>query len=70
MGSRTVEPLALSVVEAAKAIGVCRTTLHNLTKGGHVPCVRVGRRILYRRAALDEWLRSNEQSGTDGLEDF
>ena len=25
------------------------------------PCVRVGRRVLYRRGAVQEWLRSQEE---------
>lgn len=25
------------------------------------PCVRVGRRVLYRRGAVQEWLRSQEK---------
>jgi excisionase family DNA binding protein len=53
-------PLALRPREAAKALGISPRLLWQLTKDGHIPCVRVGtgkrRSILYPIAELQAWL--------------
>jgi len=53
-------PLALRPREAAKALGISPRLLWQLTKDGHVPCVRVGsgrrRTVLYPLADLQAWL--------------
>ena len=52
--------LALRPREAAKALGISARHLWQLTRDGHIPCVRVGsgkrRTVLYPVAALQEWL--------------
>jgi excisionase family DNA binding protein len=53
----------LSEREAAKRIGIAEITLYRLRKAGKVPYVRAGRRVLYRRSALDAWLERNERGG-------
>ena len=60
MKASDVQPLALSAVEAARAIGVCPRTLATMTKRGEVPHVRIGRRVLYRPEALQAWLAGRE----------
>jgi excisionase family DNA binding protein len=53
-------PLALRPREAAKALGISARLLWQLTKDGHVPCLRVGsgkrRTVLYPLADLQAWL--------------
>jgi excisionase family DNA binding protein len=53
-------PLALRPREAAKALGISARHLWQLTKDGHIPCVRVGsgtrKSILYPVADLQAWL--------------
>jgi excisionase family DNA binding protein len=53
-------PLALRPREAAKALGISARHLWQLTKEGHVPCVRVGsgtrKTVLYPVANLQDWL--------------
>jgi excisionase family DNA binding protein len=53
-------PLALRPREAAKALGISPRLLWQLTKDGHIPCVRVGsgkrRTVLYPLADLQAWL--------------
>ena len=53
-------PLALRPREAAKVLGISPRLLWQLTKDGHVPCVRVGsgkrRTVLYPLADLQAWL--------------
>ncbi len=50
------EPLTLTVDEAAALLGVSRNTAYAATHAGQLPCVRVGRRILVPRKALEELL--------------
>ena len=60
MTSTSVSPLALRPREAAKALGISPRLLWQLTKDGHIPCVRVGsgkrRTVLYPLADLQDWL--------------
>ena len=42
--------------EAARRLGVCQRTLTDLD----VPRVRVGSRVMFRPAALNEWAKRNE----------
>jgi excisionase family DNA binding protein len=53
-------PLALRPREAAKALGISARHLWQLTRDGHVPCVRVGsgtrKTVLYPVAELQAWL--------------
>lgn len=48
--------LLLSAREAAAALCVCPKTLWSLTVRGDLPCLRIGRRVLYSPAALNEWI--------------
>jgi excisionase family DNA binding protein len=53
-------PLALRPREAAKALGISARHLWQLTKDGHIPCVRVGsgtrKTVLYSVTELQAWL--------------
>jgi excisionase family DNA binding protein len=53
-------PLALRPREAAKALSISPRLLWQLTKDGHVPCVRVGngkrQTVLYPLEELKAWL--------------
>jgi excisionase family DNA binding protein len=53
-------PLALRRREAAKALSISERHLWQLTKDGHIPCVRVGsgtrKTVLYPVADLQAWL--------------
>ena len=52
--------LALRPRDAAKALGISARLLWQLTKDGHVPCVRVGtgkrKAVLYPVTVLQAWL--------------
>jgi excisionase family DNA binding protein len=58
--TNVASPLALRPREAAKALGISPRLLWQLTKDGHVPCVRIGsgkrRTVLYPLADLQAWL--------------
>lgn len=66
--ARTQEPLAdhgaesasrilLTTAEAAKALGVSRTTLHGLVCAGEIAPVHIGRAVRYPKAVLEAYVR-------------
>jgi len=56
-----VERIAYTVAEAAAAANISRSWLYQLLMAGEgPPTIKLGRRRLIRRAALDEWLASLE----------
>ena len=63
-------PLALRPREAGKALGISPRLLWQLTKDGHVPCVRVGngkrRTVLYPLSELQAWLARQAAQATGG----
>lgn len=69
MTNDPASPLALRPREAAKALGISPRLLWQLTKDGHVPCVRVGngkrQAVLYPLADLQAWLsrQANKMNG-------
>jgi excisionase family DNA binding protein len=57
------EPLLMSVREAARLIGIGRDCTYCLIREGRLPAVRVGRRILVPRAALERWIDDQISQG-------
>jgi len=55
-GSDRLEPLVLSVPEAARLLGVSRNLAYELVREGRLPHVRLGRRVLIPRVGLEQWL--------------
>ena len=53
----TMECQTVNVTEAAAVLGVCRTTAYKLIRRGEIPALRLGRRFLVPRAALERLLR-------------
>lgn len=45
--------MAMTVEEAAKAVGISRYLAYEAVRNGDLPSVRVGRRILVPRPALE-----------------
>jgi excisionase family DNA binding protein len=64
-------PLALRPREAAKALGISARHLWQLTKDGHIPCVRVGsgtrKTVLYPVVELQAWL-ARQSARTEEVE--
>lgn len=54
------DPLLLSIREAARLLGVCERTIWTLTKERQLPHVRIGRRVLFSRKALHDWITQQE----------
>jgi excisionase family DNA binding protein len=46
----------MSVEEAAVALGIGRTTAYLAIRRGELPCLRIGRRVVVPRAAIDRLL--------------
>lgn len=53
-------PLAVNTREAARLLGVSDRTVFTLTQSGELRHVRIGKRVLYTRAALDEFIKFRE----------
>ncbi len=58
--------LALRPREAAKALGIGERLLWSKTNAGEIPCVRIGRVIVYPIEQLREWL-ANQATGKHAI---
>lgn len=64
-----MEPLAMSIPEAARACAVGHTRFREEVTAGRVETVRIGRRRLVTRRALEEYVALLElEAGTGGAE--
>ena len=60
----TSEPtVLLAQPEAARLLGVERTTIWRMCRRGELRLVHIGRRALVTRESLDDFVRSQVQSG-------
>jgi excisionase family DNA binding protein len=58
---------ALTIEETAEVLRVSRRHLHKLMAGGDgPPVVRLGRRSIIRREALQQWLMTRESAQANG----
>ena len=56
-----IEPIAFGVLQFCKAVGISERTFWSMKAAGNAPpVVRIGRRVLIRRAAAEQWLRNRE----------
>lgn len=53
--------MLLDTLSAAHEVGVSHSTFRRWLKEGRVSFVRLGRRVLVRREALDEFVKAYEQ---------
>jgi excisionase family DNA binding protein len=56
-----MEQLTLTVEEAARALGINRNSAYEAARNGELPSIKIGRRILVPRAALERMLESAGQ---------
>ena len=54
------EPLALDARAAAARLAISTRTLARLVVAGRIPVVRIGRRMVFRVASLDSFLKNAE----------
>lgn len=62
-----MERLTVTVVEAAQLLGVSRMTAYSAVREGSIPSVRIGRRLLVPKAALERLLTLPEPLKADAL---
>ena len=60
------ERLTLSVVEAAKVLGIGRNLCYSRIKKGELPVLKIGRRLLVPRAALEKLLADSKSLKQQG----
>ncbi len=53
---RPVQRLTMTVEEAAVVLGISRATAYDAVSRGEIPCIRIGRRILIPKVALERLL--------------
>ena len=51
-----VQRLTLTVEQAAEALGISRAFAYEAVARGEIPCIRIGRRVLIPKIALDKLL--------------
>lgn len=54
-----MEPLTITVPEAARALGISRTKAYALTRSGELPSFRLGRAVRVPIAELRAWITTN-----------
>ncbi len=57
------ERLVFTVPEVAKRIGVNKAAVYELAKTEHFPAIKIGRRIVIPKAALESWLETEAWKG-------
>jgi len=63
--AKPVQRLTLTVEEAAQALGISRAFAYESVAKGEIPCIRIGKRILIPKIALDKLLEGAGQTGQD-----
>jgi excisionase family DNA binding protein len=55
-----MDKLTVSVPEMARLLGISRMHAYGAVRDGTIPSLRIGRRVLISRAALDRWLAKTD----------
>lgn len=58
-----VDPLTMTLPQAAKLIGMSPFTVRRWVAAGRIPKIEGDRRLRFSRAALEEWAKSNLVGG-------
>ena len=58
----SMEKLTLTITEAAQLLGISRTTAYELARQGKIPVLRLGKRLVVPKAALERMLEGNRDS--------
>jgi excisionase family DNA binding protein len=53
--------LLLPAADAARVLCISERHLWMLTRTKQIPCIRLGRRVLYSRELLEAWIREETQ---------
>jgi len=60
-------PFAMSLNDAARWIGVSRSTIYRLVARGEIPRIKIGRRTVVLSSHLTEFLHGREQFSTQAV---
>src|SRR4051794_3938031 len=63
--AQPVQPLTYSVVKAAELLGVGRNQAYEAVRTGEIPSIRIGKRILVPRIALENLLKEAASGRTE-----
>lgn len=63
------DKLVYTVREVAKMLGVSTATAYEQCSCGHLPTLKIGRRVLIPRAAFDKFLNSKTEEFEQRLKD-
>lgn len=61
--SLNIEPLVLTVPQAAKRLTISKSNAYSLVRAGALPHVRLRGRVLIPVKALNDWLTANATGG-------
>jgi len=56
-----MEPLTLTVIDAARALGISRTKTYAMARSGELPTLRIGRAVRVPIAELRAWVASQSR---------
>jgi excisionase family DNA binding protein len=56
------EDLIAGAADAASYTGLSRRVIYRLTEQGHLPAIRMGRRLYYRKSELDRTFKATSLS--------
>ena len=55
--------LTMSVEEASEALGISRSLAYELVRGGEIPSLRLGRRVVVPARALEDLVEHASEAG-------
>ncbi len=58
----TVERQGYNVSESARIVGVGRTTMHKMIRGGHIRVVKIGARTIIPKSEIDRLLNGTDDT--------
>ncbi len=61
----SITPIAVKANDAAKILGIGRTSLHYLMKDGKIPYTQVGRTVLFSINDLENFLKPQPRTYSD-----
>jgi excisionase family DNA binding protein len=59
---RTIERLTYKIEEAGKLLGVGRNQAYLAARSGEIPVIKIGKRLLVPKAALDRMLNGDSEA--------
>ena len=62
MAKEQIERRTLTMKEAAEYLGISYWLVTQLVKRKQIPCSRVGGKVLFRKEALDNYLKNQEDA--------